>query len=177
MFCPSPYSGLLWLLLTSGRLSTESFLSLCCPVAFGPSGYLAPFLGFVFAQFSLAPLTAISQTSPDKNVNFDCTTASFTVSLEPLGFVVLCQLTQESRPSMTFLFVGSQLCRWLPSDTPSRGCPCLKLVVIASWIVESIIWTLVLLQGTFTPLIHARAGRTQAPPADAPKARAAEACR
>src|SRR5579883_356267 len=36
-----------------------------------------------------------------------------------------------SQPSITFLFVGSSVCRWLPSDRPSRVCPCLKLVVQA----------------------------------------------
>ena len=109
----------------------------------------------------LALQAAVGQTSPDKTVNCRCTTASFTVLLEPVGFVVMCQLTQESRPSMTFLSVGSQLCRWLPSDPPSRERPCLKLVVIVTRIFELIIWTLVLLQGTFTPLVHAHAGRTQ----------------
>ena len=34
------------------------------------------------------------QISTDKNVNFPCTTAAFTLPLEPLGFVVLCQLAQ-----------------------------------------------------------------------------------
>ena len=31
------------------------------------------------------------QISPDKNVNFPCTTAAFTLPPEPAGFVVLCQ--------------------------------------------------------------------------------------
>ena len=34
------------------------------------------------------------QISPDKDVNFPCTTAAFTLPLEPSGFVVLCQLAQ-----------------------------------------------------------------------------------
>ena len=38
---------------------------------------------------------------------------------------------QGSRPSMAFVFLGSQLCRGLPSDDPSRGRPCRKLVIIA----------------------------------------------
>ncbi|MBD1845221.1 hypothetical protein H6F89_17790 [Cyanobacteria bacterium FACHB-63] len=63
---------------------------------------------------------------------------------------------------MTFLFVGSQVCRWLPSAPSSRKCPCLKLGVVVTRLQElSSIWTLVLLQGTFTPLVHAHAGRTQ----------------
>jgi hypothetical protein len=32
-----------------------------------------------------------NQISPDKDVNFPCTTAAFTLSHEPAGFVVLCQ--------------------------------------------------------------------------------------
>ncbi len=95
-------------------------------------------------------------------MNCPCTTASFTAFPEPLGFIVLCQLAPGlSQPSMTFLFVGSQVCRWLPPDMPSRECPCLKLVVSVTRICNLIIWTLVLLQGTFTPLVHAHAGRTQ----------------
>jgi len=75
---------------------------------------------------------------------------------------VLCQLTQGSQPSMTFLFVGSSVCRWLPPDPSSQKRPCLKLGVIRlSAPRVSSIWTLVLLQGTFTPLVHAHAGRTQ----------------
>jgi len=35
-----------------------------------------------------------AQISPDKSVNFPCITAAFTLSLEPVGFVVLCQLAQ-----------------------------------------------------------------------------------
>ncbi|MDO9350215.1 MAG: hypothetical protein Q7U55_03145 [Deltaproteobacteria bacterium] len=31
------------------------------------------------------------QISPDKNVNFPCTNAAFTLPPEPVGFVVLCQ--------------------------------------------------------------------------------------
>ena len=75
---------------------------------------------------------------------------------------MLCQLTQGSQPSMTFLFVGSSVCRWLPPDPSLRKRPCLKLGVIRlSAPRVSSIWTLVLLQGTFTPLVHAHAGRTQ----------------
>jgi hypothetical protein len=38
------------------------------------------------------------------------------------------------RPSMAFVFLGSQLCRRLPSERPSRDCPCLKLVVGVKYI-------------------------------------------
>ena len=126
----------------------------------GSGGFSIPF------EIDLSPTPvalqiAAGQTSPDKNVNCPCTTAPFTPFLGPSGFVVLCQLTQESRPSMTFLSVGSQVCRWLPPDPPSRERPCLKLVVLVTRIIGLIIWTVVLLQGTFTPLVHAHARRTQ----------------
>jgi len=47
---------------------------------------------------------------------------------------------------MAFVFLGSQLRRRLPSDSPSRVCPCLELVVGVKNTS-----TVVLPQGTFTP--------------------------
>ena len=44
--------------------------------------------------------------SPDKDVNFPCTTAAFTLPPEPVGFVVLCQLAQ-GLSLMRFLSPGS----------------------------------------------------------------------
>ena len=32
----------------------------------------------------------VRQISPDKNMNFHCTTAAFTLILEPVDFVILC---------------------------------------------------------------------------------------
>ncbi len=52
----------------------------------------------------------VKQISPDKNVNCHCTASSFTVSLEPVGFVILGSLTPETQPFMMFLFVSSQFC-------------------------------------------------------------------
>ena len=43
----------------------------------------------------MSVLPRSKQISPDKNVNFPCTTAAFTLSHEPSGFVVLCQLAQR----------------------------------------------------------------------------------
>ena len=107
------------------------------------------------------------QTSPDKSVTCPAATASFTLPLEPEVLLGYALLTQGSQPSMTFLFVGSSVCRWLPSDPSSRKRPCLKLGVIRHSAPRvSSIWTLVLLQGTFTPLVHAHAGRTQHSRAD-----------
>ncbi len=69
---------------------------------------------------------------------------------------------RRSRPSISFLSVSLQLCHWLPPDTFSPVCPCLKLIVIVARLVELSIWALVLRQETFTPLICVHAGRTQA---------------
>jgi hypothetical protein len=71
-----------------------------------------------------------AQISPNKSMRFRCTTAAFTLSAEPLGFVVWCQLAR--RPS---LLCGSRssarnFALGLPSGKPSRSCPCPRLVVI-----------------------------------------------
>ncbi len=58
----------------------------------------ARFLVFRLNPSRILPITSLphaKQISPDKNVNFPCTTAAFTLPPEPLGFVVLCQLAQE----------------------------------------------------------------------------------
>ena len=73
----------------------------------GPSGISA-----------MSASSHVKQISPDKDVNFHCTTAAFTVSTESLGFVVLCQLTHRLGLNMLFLFVGSQFCRMLRLKGP-----------------------------------------------------------
>jgi succinate-acetate transporter protein len=55
-----------------------------------------------------APL--VKQISPSKNIIFPCTTAAFTLFTVPEGFVVMCQLAPQTRPSMQFLFVSSHFC-------------------------------------------------------------------
>src|SRR5512139_250368 len=40
-------------------------------------------------------LTRGRQISPDRSVNFPCITAAFTLSPEPVGFVVSCQLARR----------------------------------------------------------------------------------
>ena len=67
-----------------------------------------PFTPQLWGQCQVAP-------SPDKDVDFACTTASFTLPPEPLG--LLRRLSELPSPDsesgwMKFLFVGSQLCRW-----------------------------------------------------------------
>jgi hypothetical protein len=107
-------------------------------------------------------------------VNFPCTTVSFTVSPEPKGFVMLCPLALgisafydiSVRMPPAVCANGSQVCRWLPPNPFSRRRLCLKLGVFVTLTkgqknrLFSSIWTLALLQGTSTPLVHARAGRT-----------------
>ena len=72
----------------------------------------------------------VKQISPDKNMNFPCATASFTVAVRSHGFVVLdpkrfagpaLPTRLQSTPHMMFLFISSQFCVRLP---PISSCPC-----------------------------------------------------
>src|SRR5262249_49253201 len=72
--------------------------------------------------------------------------------------------SQRREPFMSFVFLASQCRRRLPADPPSRGRPCLGLVVILMYLA---LMKVNLLQGTYTPLTHAHAGRTQSAAADA----------
>jgi hypothetical protein len=103
--------------------------------ALGAGGLSTPF-GMVRspAPIATSPSPRGKQISPDKSVSFPCTAASFTISPEPEGFAIGCWLAQETWPRMTFLFVGSQVCRGLPPDAPSRRRPCLRLVVATEFI-------------------------------------------
>ena len=58
------------------------------------------------ADFSGADAREIS---PGKGVMLPCTTAAFTSTGKPDDFAVLCQLVVPYRPSMRFLFIGSQV--------------------------------------------------------------------
>ncbi len=101
------------------------------------------------------------QISPGKNAMFPCTSAAFTLSAVPVGFVMGCQLAR--RPGLLCSFCPSPrtFALRLPPDKPSRPCPCLRLVVIINPYAESIP---VLPQGTSTPLHRAHAGRTPSAP-------------
>jgi hypothetical protein len=70
------------------------------------------------------------QISPDKDVNFPCTTAAFTLPLEPVGFVVLCQLAQELSLVCGFCSSARTFALRLPSDGRSPFRPCLRLVLL-----------------------------------------------
>ena len=64
------------------------------PTASGNAGFLIIRVN-PFRNLLVSLLPHGKQISPDKDVNFPCTTAAFTLPLEPLGFIVLCQLAQE----------------------------------------------------------------------------------
>ena len=58
-----------------------------------------------------------------------------------MDFATSCPLVRPRLPHIQFLFVGSRLCFTLPSDSPSRFCPCALLVLHLHQVA----------QGTFTP--------------------------
>src|SRR5262249_9318658 len=58
-----------------------------------------------------------------------------------MDFANGCPLVRPALPHIQFLFVGSLLCSTLPSDSPSRFCPCVLLVLHLHQVA----------QGTFTP--------------------------
>jgi hypothetical protein len=70
------------------------------------------------------------QISPDKDVNFPCTTAAFTLPPEPAGFVVLCQLAQGLSLICGFCSSARTFALRLPSDGRSPFRPCLRLVLL-----------------------------------------------
>ena len=93
------------------------------------------------ADFSTA---RAGEISPGKSVMLPCTTAAFTSTGKPDDFAVLCQLVVPYRPSMRFLFIGSQVSPSLPSHGWSPFRSWLQMVV-------SSFSCLVFLQGTCTP--------------------------
>ncbi len=76
------------------------------------------------------PALEINTDLPDKSVNFLCTTAAFTLSPEPAGFVVLCQLTRGLSLVCGFCSSARTFALRLPSDPSSRRRPCLRLVLV-----------------------------------------------
>ena len=86
----------------------------------------------------MAILSHGAQISPDKNVNFPCTTAAFTLSPEPMGFVVLCQLAQGLSLVCGFCSPARTFARGLPSDGWSPFRPCLRLVLLIAFFTNTI---------------------------------------
>ena len=82
-------------------------------------------------------MTALShdgQVSPDKNVNFPRTAAAFTLSPEPVGFVVLCQLARRLSLVCGFCSSARAFALRLPSDARSPSRPCLRLILVVAFI-------------------------------------------
>jgi hypothetical protein len=67
--------------------------------------------------------TACGQISPDKNMNFPCTNAAFTLSPAPGGLRHLVLTHPGTEPSMRFLSVGSHLCAQASFRHPLAGLP------------------------------------------------------
>ncbi len=79
-----PAHFLLFRVFLTARYQTEAYLTtpgLGQPVA--PAGHFFRWLMELLSR-------NVKQISPDKSINFPCTTASFTVSPESRGFVMLC---------------------------------------------------------------------------------------
>ena len=93
----------------------------------------AGFLVFRVNPFRILLMSLLphgKQISPDKDVNFPCTTAAFTLPPEPVGFVVLCQLAQELSLVCGFCSSARTYALRLPSDGRSPFRPCLRLVLL-----------------------------------------------
>ena len=63
------------------------------------------------------------QISPDKDMNFQCTTAAFTLSPAPGGLRHLVLTRPGTKPAMRFLSVGSHLCARASSRQPLARLP------------------------------------------------------
>ena len=69
------------------------------------------------------------EISPGNDTLLHCTAAAFTSASTPVAFAVLCQLDALRRPSMRFLFIGSQFSPSLPSPLRSPSGAWLQMVV------------------------------------------------
>ena len=70
-----------------------------------------------------APQRSVGQISPDKDMNFPCTTAAFTLSPAPGGLRHLVLTCPGTEPSMRFLSVGSHVCARASFRHPLAGLP------------------------------------------------------
>ena len=103
------------------------------PTANGHAGFLVIRVN-PFRILLMSILPHGKQISPDKNVNFPCTTAAFTLPPEPAGFVVLCQLPQGLSLVCGFCPSARTFALRLPSDGQSPSRPCLRLVLLVVFI-------------------------------------------
>ena len=133
------------------------------PTATGHAGFLVIRVN-PFRNLLMSLLPHGKQISPDKDVNFSCTNAAFTLSPEPVGFVVLCQLARRLSLICGFCLpdqvrdrLGSKCCAevhpgplaGLPSDGWSPSRPCLRLVLL---VVSIIMNTIGSRTGDFHPI-------------------------
>ena len=75
-------------------------------------------------------LSRDAQISPDKNVNFPCTNAAFTLPPNLWASLVLCLLAQGLSLICGFCSSSRTFAIGLPSDPSSRRRPCLRLVLL-----------------------------------------------
>jgi hypothetical protein len=88
----------------------------------GFDGDSSPF-GLALSSTPIAHGPLVRQISPDKDMNFQCTTAAFTLSPAPDGLRHLVLTRPGTKPSMRFLSVGSHLCAQASSRHPLAGLP------------------------------------------------------
>jgi len=67
------------------------------------------------------------QTSPNKDMNFHCTTAAFTLCPVSADFVIWCWLIRALALPCDSCSSARSFALGLPSDKPSRTCPCRRL--------------------------------------------------
>ena len=117
-----------WITVGSGGDSTTFTMGLNpAPMAIeatlGFDGWFQPFRDGPQFDFPGHPARQVGQTSPNKNMNFQRTTAAFTLSPAPGGFRHHVLTHPETEPSMRFLFVGSHLCTPASFGHPLAGLP------------------------------------------------------
>ena len=104
------------------------------------------------------------EISPGNCTMLPCATTAFTSTGKPDDFAVLCQLVVPYRPSMRFLFIGSQVSPSLPSRGRSPFRAWLQIVV-------SFIFMFWFSYRGLAPHLHrAHAGHTQVGDGDAEEA-------
>ena len=125
------------------------------------AGYLISRVN-LFRQSLMNFLSRDAQISPDKNVNFPCANAAFTLPPEPAGFVVLCQLAQglslicgfcllrlRSGQALSRVVSLSNHCHWASFRPLLAETPLPSACTFGS--IHYYEYLRVLVQGTYTP--------------------------
>jgi hypothetical protein len=95
----------------------------------GCAGYLVNRVN-LFRHSLMNLLSRDAQISPDKNVNFPCTNAAFTLPPNLWASLVLCLLAQGLSLICGFCSSSRTFALRLPSDPSSRRRPCLRLILL-----------------------------------------------